>query len=69
VARVISRQGDLGGRAASPPLGCGLGTAFGMSCSDRWDRSVTAATIPQATIFAVLDSMRRHDAIHRAAGP
>ena len=29
---------------------------------------MTAATIPQATIFAVLDSMRRHDAIHRAAG-
>jgi FdhD protein len=69
VARVISRQGDLGGRAASPPLGCGLGTAFG-DVLQRFDgiAPVTAATIPQATIFAVLDSMRRHDAIHRAAG-
>jgi FdhD protein len=69
VARVISQLGDLGGRAPTTPLGCGLGTAFG-DAPHRFDVlvPVTAATTPQAAIFAVLDSMRRHDAIHRAAG-
>ncbi len=76
VARVMSRDGALGGpssaaasRAATPALGCGLGTAFG----DVLNRvgglaPVTAPTTSQASILAILDSMRRHDAIHRAAG-
>ncbi len=69
LARVISQHGDLGGRAPTTPLGCGLGTAFG-DALHRFEglAPVTAAMTPQAAIFAVLDSMRRHDAIHRAAG-
>jgi FdhD protein len=69
VARLISQHGHLGGRAPTASLGCGLGTAFG-DVLHRFDglAPVTAATTSQAAIFAVLDSMRRHDAIHRAAG-
>jgi FdhD protein len=78
VARVISRHsapdspsgGVDHGTVSALPLACGLGTAFGGDLLHRFDAlaPVPAATTSQATIFAILDSMRRHDAIHRAAG-
>jgi FdhD protein len=77
VARVISqhaapdRPSNTAERSRGPaaPLGCGLGTAFG-DVLHRFDAPapVSAAGTSQTAIFAVLDSMRRHDAIHRAAG-
>jgi FdhD protein len=73
----ISRHADPGarssggesGREAATPIGCGLGTAFGDELS-RFDAlaPVMAGTTSQAVLFAVLDSMRQYDAIHRAAG-
>jgi FdhD protein len=63
-----SSGGDSGGESDAP-LGCGLGTAFGDGLR-RFDTlaPVAAATTSQAVLFCVLDSMRQHDAIHRAAG-
>jgi FdhD protein len=77
VASVISRQGNFrrssgaaeqGGGAASL-LACGLGTVFG-DVMRRLDtrEAVTAAATSHTAILAILESMRGHDAIHRAAG-
>jgi FdhD protein len=62
------------GTGAGPRLvgtGCGLGTVFGDLMTQ-----VDAITLPQAasarvsrsTLLHVLETMRQHDAIHRAAG-
>jgi FdhD protein len=82
-ASVTSRGGILGepsgaGRQGSDPvpLGCGLGTVFGdvMRQLDAGAGMSSAAALAQgrpishAELFAILESMRRHDAIHRAAG-
>ena len=77
VASVISRQGNLGrpagaaeqGSGAASLLGCGLGTVFGdvMRGFDARE-AVTAAAASHTAILAILESMRGHDAIHRAAG-
>jgi FdhD protein len=82
-ASVISRGGILGeswsdGRRGGDPgiaLACGLGTVFGdvMRQGDAVARTAAPArprnpSISQAELFAILESMRRHDAIHRAAG-
>jgi FdhD protein len=77
VASVISRQGNLRrpsgaaeqGSGAASLLACGLGTVFGdaMRRSDARE-AVTAAAISHTAILAILESMRGHDAIHRAAG-
>jgi FdhD protein len=80
VASVISRGGRLGeptitqrGGAAGVTLGCALGTVFGdvMRQPDgAAGRTGSAATpaISQESLFSILETMRRHDAIHRAAG-
>jgi FdhD protein len=82
LASVVSRDGNLGesasaGRQRGGPataLACGLGTVFGdvMRQADPAD-AFAAGRLPdrslsQAELFAILESMRRHDAIHRAAG-
>lgn len=77
IASVISRQGNVGrpsgdaepGSGALGPLACGLGTVFG-DVIRRFDArdAVTAPTPSHAAIIAILESMRGHDAIHRAAG-
>jgi FdhD protein len=62
-------SGGNPGREPGAALGCGLGTAFGDGLR-RFDAlaPVSAATLSQTVLFRVLDSMRQHDAIHRAAG-
>lgn len=77
VASVISRQGNLrqppraaeqeGGAASL--LACGLGTVFGDVMRRLGERAAgTAAVTSHTAILAILESMRGHDAIHRAAG-
>jgi FdhD protein len=83
VASVISRGGRLGeaaitrrGAAAGATLGCGLGTVFGDVMRQpggegggAGGNGVTATpAISQESLFSILETMRRHDAIHRAAG-
>ncbi|HEY3850613.1 MAG TPA: formate dehydrogenase accessory sulfurtransferase FdhD [Steroidobacteraceae bacterium] len=81
VATVISRRGNIGrpseaggpdagaGAVAPSLIACGLGTVFGdvMRRSDTRE-AVTAAATSHTAILAILESMRGHDAIHRAAG-
>jgi FdhD protein len=55
--------------AGAAPLGCGLGTVF----ADVMRRVEAGAALPpvatsQETLLAILESVREHDAIHRAAG-
>jgi len=74
-ATVTTRAGISGGGAGAAPgivgTACGLGTVFGDLMIQ-----VEAGALPQAesarisrsTLSHVLDTMRQHDAIHRAAG-
>jgi len=74
-ARVATRAGIRGGGAGAAPgivgTGCGLGTVFGDLMVQ-----VDASALPEAksarvsgsTLLYVLETMRDHDAIHRAAG-
>jgi len=74
-ARVATRAGIRGGGAGAAPgivgTGCGLGTVFGDLMMQ-----VDAIALPEAksarvsgrTLLHVLETMRDHDAIHRAAG-
>jgi FdhD protein len=75
-ATVTTRAGIGGGGTGSAPgivgTACGLGTVFG----DLMIQVETMGALPQAesarisrsTLLQVLDTMRLHDAIHRAAG-
>jgi FdhD protein len=74
-ARVATRESIRGGGAGAAPgivgTGCGLGTVFGDLM-----KQVDAIALPEAksarisgsTLLHVLETMRHHDAIHRAAG-
>jgi len=74
-ARVTTRAGIRSGGAGAAPgtvgTSCGLGTVFGDLM-----RQVDAITLPEAasarvsrsTLLQLLETMRHHDAIHRAAG-
>jgi FdhD protein len=73
-AEVTTRTGGAGTAGSAPAIvgtGCGLGTVF----SDLM-RKMDAITLPQVelarvsgnTLLHVLETMRQHDAIHRAAG-
>jgi FdhD protein len=74
-AAVATRTGIRGGGAGAAPgivgTACGLGTVF----SDLM-MQMKASALPQAestrisrsTLLHVLDTMRQHDAVHRAAG-
>jgi FdhD protein len=74
-AAVTTRTGTWGGGAGAAPgivaTGCGLGTVFGDLM-----KQVDAITLPlpksarvsRSTLLHVLETMRHHDAIHRAAG-
>jgi FdhD protein len=74
-ARVTTRAGIRSGGAGAVPAtvgtSCGLGTVFGDLM-----RQVDAITLPEAasarvsrsTLLQLLETMRHHDAIHRAAG-
>jgi FdhD protein len=78
----ILGEPSSGGEASDPvPLGCGLGTVFGdvmrgvdagavMTSVPAGIASAAARlqSLPHAQLLAILESMRRHDAIHRAAG-
>ena len=81
IARVTSRQERLDesvkavaqGAGAATPLGCALGTGFGdvMRHLDAGAAKASAAAAPSishAEILAILECMRRHDPVHRAAG-
>jgi FdhD protein len=70
-ARSGGRQLDTGSVNRFVRTGCGLGTVFSdlMTQVDAvaLPRSPTAR-ISEHTLLGVLDTMRKHDAIHRAAG-
>jgi FdhD protein len=84
IARVTLRQERLDesvkaaaqGAGAATPLGCALGTGFSdvMRHLDAGAAAVAAPgrlqepSISHAEILAILECMRRHDAVHRAAG-
>ena len=80
IARVTSRQERLDESvkaaaqgAAATPMGCALGTGFSdvMRHLDAGAAKASAAAAPSishAEILAILECMRRHDAVHRAAG-
>jgi FdhD protein len=78
VAVVTTRNGAVGAppatrdNPATAPLGCALGTAF-LDVMHRFDAgtagsAVTAHPTSHATLLDIIESMRHHDAIHRAAG-
>jgi FdhD protein len=74
-AAVTTRPGMRGGGAGAAPetvgTGCGLGTVFGdlMKQVDAIALPQTAsARVSRSTVLQVLETMRHHDAIHRAAG-
>jgi FdhD protein len=76
VAVVTTRNGVAGSHSpattdspATAPLGCALGTAF-LDIMHRSDAgtAVTAAPASQGTLLDIIETMRHHDAIHRAAG-
>ena len=73
-AAVVTRSSIRGGAVVPPGVaatGCGLGTVFGDLM-----RQVDAIALPppesarisRSTLLDVLEAMRHHDAIHRAAG-
>ena len=80
IARVTLRQERLDESvkaaaqgAAATPMGCALGTGFSdvMRHLDAGAAKASAAAAPSishAEILAILECMRRHDAVHRAAG-
>jgi FdhD protein len=76
---ILAKSASAGRPDGGPTisLGCGLGTVFGdvmrQADPDAGAGASAAARLPdrvvsQAELFAILESMRRHDAIHRAAG-
>jgi FdhD protein len=74
-AAVTTRAGIRGGGAGAAPgivgTACGLGTVFSdlmmQVDADALPRA-ESARISRSTLLHVLDTMRQHDAIHRAAG-
>jgi FdhD protein len=71
-ARVITRQreGDgSSGSGASAPLACSLGTAFvDVMRRHGADAAAATGTVSHTALLEILESVRRNDAIHRAAG-
>jgi FdhD protein len=74
-ATVAMRAGIRGGGAGAAPgivgTACGLGTVFGdlmMQVEATAFPQAESARISRSTLSKVLDTMRQHDAIHRAAG-
>jgi FdhD protein len=74
-ATVTTRAGISGGGAGAAPgivgTACGLGTVFGdlmMQVEAGALPQAESARISRSTLLHVLDTMRQHDAIHRAAG-
>jgi FdhD protein len=74
-ATVATRAGIRGGGAGAAPgivgTACGLGTVFSdlmMQAEASALPQAESARISRSTLSHVLDTMRQHDAIHRAAG-
>jgi len=74
-ARVMTRSGSRdGGLGAVPGIvgtGCGLGTVFSdlmMQVNATALPLPGSARISRSTLLHILETMRHHDAIHRAAG-
>jgi FdhD protein len=74
-ATVSTRAGIRGGGAGAAPgivgTACGLGTVFSdlmMQAEASALPQAESARISRSTLLHVLDTMRQHDAIHRAAG-
>ena len=74
-AVVATRAGIRGGGAGAAPgivgTGCGLGTVFSdlmMQVDALALPDAKSARISGSTLLQVLETMRHHDAIHRAAG-
>jgi FdhD protein len=74
-ATVATRAGTRGGGARAAPgivgTACGLGTVFGdlmMQAEASALPQADSARISRSTLSHLLDTMRQHDAIHRAAG-
>ena len=74
-ATVATRAGIRGGGAGAVPgivgTACGLGTVFSdlmMQAEASALPQAESARISRSTLSHVLDTMRQHDAIHRAAG-
>jgi FdhD protein len=74
-ATVATRAGIRGGGAGAAPAivgtACGLGTVFSdlmMQAEASALPQAESARISRSTLSQVLDTMRQHDAIHRAAG-
>jgi FdhD protein len=74
-AAVATRTGIRGGGAGAAPgivgTACGLGTVFSdlmMQVKASALPQTESARISRSTLLHVLDAMRQHDAIHRAAG-
>jgi FdhD protein len=73
-ARVQSRVGKHADGALNSPLarsGCALGTAFGdpMRATEGLELPVASeASISRSVLLSILETMREHDDIHRAAG-
>jgi FdhD protein len=74
-ATVTTRAGINGGRAAAAPgivgTACALGTVFSDLMTQVEAGALPkpeSARISRSTLLHVLDTMRQHDAIHRAAG-
>jgi FdhD protein len=74
-ATVATRAGIRGGGAGAAPgivgTACGLGTVFSdlmLQAEASALPQAESARISRSTLLHVLDTMRQHDAIHRAAG-
>jgi FdhD protein len=74
-ARVTTRAGVRGGRAGAAPgivgTACGLGTVFNDVMTQVEAIALpraASARVSRSTLLHVLETMRRHDAVHRAAG-
>ena len=74
-ARVTTRAGVRGSGAGAAPgivgTACGLGTVFNdvmMQVEAIALPRAASARVSRSTLLDVLETMRRHDAIHRAAG-
>jgi FdhD protein len=74
IARVQSRLGERAietPRGARARTGCALGTAFGDASKAIEGIALPeaeAASMSRSTLLSILESMRAHDDIHRAAG-
>jgi FdhD protein len=74
-ARVATRAGVRGGGAGAAPgivaTACGLGSVFNdvmMQVAAIALPRAASARVSRSTLLQVLETMRQHDAIHRAAG-